>query len=329
MLLSMPMSLWAKTVTKTWSSRAEIEAYGPLDAYFPPGDEAWDDPAASVKTWIHPDWPPIEGAEWISTAESSEEPVSDTWRWFHDTLKLPCTALSAGTEGTIEVTSDNAEELYLNGELVGTDGEVKGAAVDDNAWSTVLSYPVALEPGENSLDFVVRDYGLEGGTPETNPTGLIYSVTYNYTIPEVLWRPPITTSAHPILKNGRTLPIKFKLINEDGTPITERQDIYLTIQGPGDSDQVIARFNPGFGCRSLRFCPRSYQYHANFKTKRHFLRNGATYTVYVHDGCTDEVLGSKEFTVEKKKGNGKPKKDHKGKDNKGKDHKGKGKGHKK
>jgi hypothetical protein len=83
----------------------------------------------------------------------------------------------------MSATSDNAEAFYFNGTYVGSDGEVDGTFQDDHEWSTILSYTIDPQPGLNTLDFIVRNYLKEGGTTESNPTGLLYKATITYDVP--------------------------------------------------------------------------------------------------------------------------------------------------
>lgn len=142
-------------------------------------------PASAVATWKHPSWPMISGstAVWISSAVNTEDPVNDSWRKFTRTFELCAGAYNMS--GSIKVTSDNAEAAYLNGAQVGMDGEVWGDFVDNQEWQTVLTYDLTgnLQAGSNVLEIIVRNYAMQGGTPTTNPTGLIYSAEITYDCP--------------------------------------------------------------------------------------------------------------------------------------------------
>ena len=170
-------------------SRAGIDVYGPLDSYVGLGDPLWLSPILAVATWVHPSWPSIPDAIWISTSyligeEGGSIPAS-SWRWFCDVITLP--EKGHYISGTVVLaTSDNAEEVYFNGELVGSDGEVQGPSSDNHEWSTVLPYSIIPQPGLNTLDFIVRNYA--GSTsPTGNPTGLIYKVSVTYYPEESAW----------------------------------------------------------------------------------------------------------------------------------------------
>jgi len=171
-------------------SRPGIDAYGPLDEYADLGDSLWGSSKLAVPTYQHPAWESVSSqmpdATWISTAYFTEEPVANnSWRWFHDEITLPEKGYYiAGS--VFLATSDNAEEVYFNGELVGSDGEVQGPFSDNHEWATVLPYSIIPQPGLNTLDFIVRNYA--GSTlPTDNPTGLIYKVSVTYYPEESAW----------------------------------------------------------------------------------------------------------------------------------------------
>jgi len=141
--------------------------------------------------------------------------------------------------------------------------------------------------GENIFGFNVLTRGTsDPATP--NPAGLIYNAVITYDLPDVVWRPPIVNTKRAIVKNGTTLPIKFRLRNTSGL-IRTGQNVYLLITGPQGE---VARFTRGHGSNGLRFARGNGQYIANFHTKRYGLQTGVAYTVSVNDGCTGQALGS-------------------------------------
>ncbi|MEJ2560246.1 MAG: hypothetical protein P8186_29330 [Anaerolineae bacterium] len=150
----------------------------------------------------------------------------------------------------------------------------------------------------------VRNYA--GTNSQTgNPTGLIYKTTVDYETPDVVWQPPVTNDAFE-LKDGTTLPLKFKLFTQGGDLITDMKDVFMMVhEGPGIGTPVEgAAWWLGDGVDNLRFDPYEFYYIANFQTKNFSLSDGATYTAVVHDGCTNEVLGTIEFVISLSKGTG-------------------------
>jgi len=168
------------------SGDAGISVYDPWSSYLAPYAPGWTSLDAAVATWVHPSWPGIDGAKWISTAYYIENPVSDSWRWFHTEFIIPSNVEILSAAVTL-VTADNAERVWLNGTIIGEDGEVEGPFTDNAEWGTIVSYAInPLIIGQtNSLDFIVRNYAMAGGTAETNPTGLIFKAEITYApVPE-------------------------------------------------------------------------------------------------------------------------------------------------
>jgi hypothetical protein len=174
--------------TEAVTSRPGIDAFGPIDHYAALDSSDWGTANGAVATWVHPSWPNPSTLEatWVSTAEYVEDPVPDSWRKFGDTLSMPESGHFVWGDITV-ATSDNAEEFYFNGELVGSDGEVQGDFVDDREWATLVTYPIDAQKGDNDLEFIVRNYGLEGANEESNPTGLLYRARAKYCPEETAW----------------------------------------------------------------------------------------------------------------------------------------------
>ncbi len=167
-------------------SEPGVAAFGPAGLYYGLDDPLWGSSNPAVATWVYPDWPSIPDATWISTAYYVEDPVSDSWRKFHKEIDLPEKGCYL-TGSVVLATSDNAEEIYFNGELVGSDGEVQGTFIGNHEWETVIEYPVIPVPGTNSMDFIVRNYAQAGGSTISNPTGLIYSAYFDCYRMETAW----------------------------------------------------------------------------------------------------------------------------------------------
>ncbi|MFW9804694.1 MAG: hypothetical protein ACFFFC_18705 [Candidatus Thorarchaeota archaeon] len=167
-------------------SEPGVDAFGPYGQYYGLDDPNWGASSPAVGTWIHPSWPSIPDATWISTAYYVEDPPADTWRKFHDEVYLPEKGCYL-TGSIMLATSDNAEAFYFNGEFVGADGEVQGDFTDDYEWSTIVEYPVMPVPGTNSIDFIVRNYPQAGGSETSNPTGLIYKACFDCYREETAW----------------------------------------------------------------------------------------------------------------------------------------------
>ena len=284
--------------------------YGPRYIYTPMGDTDWGNAKPTVLVYDTRWGIPIPTATWISTSDPIEENQVDSWRLFHAKMNIACTAYNI--TGSVVVTSDNAEEFYFNGLYIGTDGEVQVPYTDNGEWRTPVEYETIIpQAGANTLDFIVRNYPPWYPTAsccympgEPNPTGLIFKATVNYELPDVVWQPPLTNESFE-LKDGTTMPFKFKLHTQVGDLIIDQMNVYLKVFGPSDGGigDEVAAFWPGEGGDFLRFDLYESYYIGNFRTKDYGLTDGETYTAVVFDACTDEVLGTYTFLVSAGKGN--------------------------
>jgi hypothetical protein len=183
-MVVMPMSVTSAAQTDMIYSDTSLMVYGPLNHYRPIDSLEWDNPVPSVLTWPHPSWPTQPPANWISNTKYIEGNISgDTWRLFRKTVDLCEHAYNVS--GTITANSDNAEEVYVNGVLLGFDGQVQlsqgqGGYIGD--WRTFVDYDYQTSEDTLVFDFIVRNYS-GGSSPTDNPTGLIFSASINYSCP--------------------------------------------------------------------------------------------------------------------------------------------------
>lgn len=139
--------------------------------------------AADTSGLIPPWYTPATPAIWISTGphpgrtDGQGLPTEDQWRLFETSFSIPSDASVSPV--TLYFTADNAATVYLNGiELASTtDLGTFTAAIPTPPQVFSNLYSVTFTPvvGANTLDFVARN---EGGVYTDNPTGLLYSVTY-------------------------------------------------------------------------------------------------------------------------------------------------------
>ncbi|MBC7091645.1 MAG: hypothetical protein H5T50_07045 [Nitrososphaeria archaeon] len=173
-----------EVVTEVYESgEGSAQVYGPISSYLPLNDAGWGTSKPAVETWKHPYWPliPDSSAVWISSSYFIEDAQPDSWRKFtltFDVLGVPL----AGS--IVTANSDNAEEVWLNGELIGSDGTVNvsfdASGGDPHEWNTLKDYPFTPVQGTNTLEFIVHNYAYPTHDPTVNPTGLIYKVTVSY-----------------------------------------------------------------------------------------------------------------------------------------------------
>jgi hypothetical protein len=291
--LMVPASGQCATVTKTLESVAGIDVYGPLTTSVAPdspqwvlgnGAEAlspvpigWANPTAansvlSTAIWITPPYP-------LDTTKP--------YSMFSDslTVNLPCTGYNF--KGTVYTTANNSEDVYANDSNLGT-------ASDPTQPSSFDFTPTS---DENTFDFIVETGAT---TDQTGPIGLIYKAVISYDLPDVVWRPPIVNSNRTLLKAGTTLPVKF-VLKENNKALHTAQNIYVAVTG---TEGQVARFDIGQGSTGLRFAKGNGQYITNFKTKDYTLNAGEQYTISVNDGCSGDILGSVQITIQGKKTHG-------------------------
>jgi hypothetical protein len=139
---------------------------------------------SAVATYVHPSWPIISGATWIWRTAQTNAPdeyatVPEGGWYFKKTFIVP----ECATEitGSIDINSDNAEALYFNGDFIGQDGALDKNGPDTQAWSTVKTYyPINPVVGENTILVRAINY-FDTGTYTSNPAGLSFKATINYT----------------------------------------------------------------------------------------------------------------------------------------------------
>jgi len=183
LLITAGAALADTNVTSSGAGSAMVS--GPLYAYAAPGSSLWGTGVPAVVTWKHPSWPTISGSNalWISNTEYIGGEISaDSWRKFSTTRTL-CTG-AYNVSVNVQATADNAEEVWVNAGLVGSDGEDRGTSNNDPTWSTIKTYSASLgTTNQVVVDFIVRNYQMASSAPTTNPTGLIYNLTVNYSCP--------------------------------------------------------------------------------------------------------------------------------------------------
>ncbi len=133
---------------------------------------------ALLVTNIHPRWtidltqPQWQGAKWIwATDPTTQEDVTNnvvytfrkTFEWWG-----PIT----GTAMDVAVGSDNSVQVFLNGVMIGENTSEFGYQTPISIPANVIEANIAQ--GTNTLEFKVKNWAQAGGTPASNPGGLVY-----------------------------------------------------------------------------------------------------------------------------------------------------------
>jgi hypothetical protein len=326
-LVALSPAAWAGDGDASVASRSGVTAYGPIyDGCKLPNDPNWGPAIQGGAVVTNADeyppgtWPTISGAQWISTTVlvPNEGYLEDSWRWFHDEMKIPYTAYNIQATATLQANADNALGFWFNGikltptENADKEGELCEAYYDNGEHSFIKSYTINPQAGVNTLDFVLRNYppfypDIDGSQYADdgahNPTGLIYKTTsITYKVPDVVWLPPVTNDEFG-LQYGTTVPLKFQLV-KDGTPLTTEENVQLQIVNNLPNSEPVVTWSLGDGVDNLRFDPYESCYIANFQTKNFTLVDQNDYTARVVDGCSGTQLGSIGFMVDYAKGTG-------------------------
>jgi hypothetical protein len=258
-------------------------------------NSAWFDPVLSS-------FPSM--AKWISFANDGEGPdyIKNTGERgtyvYRKNFKMAATAYNISGEAALG--ADNYGWLYLNGnKLLGP----RNASQEDQNFfappSTITDIPTSYLSCNNVIAAEVQNgisYSYNG------PTGVIFTLKLNYLLPKVVWQRPVTNSDFD-LQYGTTVPLKFKLYTQDDVLINEVRQIKLAVIDHADAS--VEEWTLGDSVDFLRFEPSDFSYIVNFQTRKYNLADGATYTAKVLDSCSDEELGSVEFTVDFTRGTGK------------------------
>ena len=105
----------------------------------------------------------------------------------------------------------------------------------------------------------------------------------------ITFLPPSTTMDKFNLKDGSTLPIKFRASNSTTDEFIYDDTVNVTITN--STGHLIAFFTNGTGTDSVRINSTEEQYIVNFHTKNYDLNVGETYTIHVTFGEADALRG--------------------------------------
>ena len=165
----------------------------PLEPSLYSGQGAWSPTVVVYRTyWLGPSSDSRfadSHATWINSAYNwSEVGTGDAWRLFKAQFTLPYDITIQNA--SIIATADDTFEIWFNGAVIGTSGNVYGEApanqFTDPMYDSVFG-PYTFKPvsGLNTLYIVVRNYDTQGivnyySSGDSNPTGLLYRANVNY-----------------------------------------------------------------------------------------------------------------------------------------------------
>ena len=127
---------------------------------------------AILASYISPDWTAIiNGASWIwgAATTSNHDASKGGSQNFDKKFKLTAVPASA----TLTIAADNDYAVWVNGTMIAstTNG-------DNFTSATEVSVPASdLKQGYNDMKIEVVNLGQTNGNPESNPAGLLYSLS--------------------------------------------------------------------------------------------------------------------------------------------------------
>jgi len=263
-------------------------------AWFPPGSTPPFDATSAV--WIAP-----SAANGAGPDAATQGPRGIYL--YRRSFQMPATAYNV--TGQAALGSDNYGWLDINGIQVLEPRSGSQSGQNYYAPPSEGSIPSSVT-GSFACNNILAAEIQNGVSISVNgPTGVVFLLKLDYEVPYVMWQPPITHSEPFYLKDGTSLPLKFKLFTEGGTLLTDPQDVFLAVHKEMSvGGDLIEDWHLGAGIDHLRFDSASSTYIATFKTMNYRLMDGETYTytAFVQDGCTDLVLGSVTFSIRSSSG---------------------------
>ncbi len=129
-------------------------------------------PAVAVATPYHSSWTAnIPTATWIWNAAMSSDPENATSQTFTKTFTISGTPTGA----SLVIAADNGYSVSVNGNPICSSSDEDNYT--DGAKDTCVIDASALVSGVNAMTITVNNLPMAGGTSESNPAGLKYSLT--------------------------------------------------------------------------------------------------------------------------------------------------------
>lgn len=164
-----PNQEWAREVIV---SNEDVEIDGGADAV-----ELSFIHSAWTADFSGPDAGNLEGAEWIWSVDGVNDPEAD-----ESTIFLKGFSVPNDVEGAVlHIAADNSYEVYIDDVLVGGDDtEDNYTNAGEDVIGLTASHLDLLEAGDHTLKIEVKNWAQSGGTPETNPGGLLFKLILEY-----------------------------------------------------------------------------------------------------------------------------------------------------
>ena len=115
----------------------------------------------------------IDGASWIWATDPTLQADTTQDVIYTFQKKFDWYGPIEGTSLSFVVGSDNSVEVWLNGAKIAENTSEYGYETDHVLTITNLN----VIQGTNTLEFKVKNWAMQGGTPATNPGGLLYRMT--------------------------------------------------------------------------------------------------------------------------------------------------------
>ncbi len=155
---------------------------------------AWDN---TVLAWVHDEWtdaPKViehlypANAKWVWPTYEVSQPETGQVFEFRHTFNVPGNPVS----GRLFITADNGFEARINGQMLCKSATVHGdwkssdlteSYVNSNGWQDVViaDFDASwFDNGINHLEITVANEQMDGGTPTSNPGGVIFRLCTQY-----------------------------------------------------------------------------------------------------------------------------------------------------
>ena len=148
--------------------------------------------ANAVLTFVHNSWvQSLIDADWIWGDALVVNPLVDETQTFVNQFGW---GLPSVTHATLTIAADNSFSADLNGSTAAED-------LGQYNYTTLKTYDVTglVQPGNNELAVAVKNFALQGSTPQSNPAGLYYEleITGEGEDCDVPYVPPVVDDQKP------------------------------------------------------------------------------------------------------------------------------------